>query len=130
MPNLGSIDSDLHVAAGVIDHAIDEDSPLFERLDMVTDKVINSKFLNTNPTLNANPAETIVVEKKIKHFGATLAASTHEHHVTINLDQNQLTPSTTMSGEQPKNIRSWKHVMRQPSKNEAAVLVETKRKRK
>lgn len=64
MPNLGSIDSDLHVVAGVIDHAIDEDSPLFERLDMVTDKVINSKFLNTNPTLNANPVETIVVEKK------------------------------------------------------------------
>lgn len=130
MPNLGSNDSDLHAADGVIDHAIDDDNPILERLNMVTDKVLNSEFLNTNLTLNANPVETIVLKKKSNTLVTTLAASTHEHYVTTNLDHNQLTPSMVESGEWPKNIRSWKCIMRQLSPNEAAVLVETERKRK
>lgn len=97
---------------------------------MVTNNVLNFRFFNTNPIMNANLIETIVLERKSNTLETTLSASTHVHHVTINLDQDQLSPSMVVSGEKPKSIRSWKHIMRQLSPNVATVLVEIERKRK
>ena len=78
LPNLGSNDSNLQAVAGMIDHANYEDSSLLERPGMVTVKEINSGFLNSNPTLNANPVETIEVEAKSNTLVSTLATPTHE----------------------------------------------------
>lgn len=108
MPNSGSNDSELNAIAGMIDHTIDYASPTLEGSDMVTNNVLNFGFLNTNPIMNANPVETVVLERKLNTLETTLKAETHVHHVTINLDQDQLSPSTVECGEQPKNIRSWK----------------------
>nr|POF04318.1 hypothetical protein CFP56_16375 [Quercus suber] len=90
MPNSGRNDSKLHAATGVIDHTIDDASPTLEGSDMVTNKVPNSGVLNTNPIMNAYPVETIVMERKSITLETTLAASTHEHHVTINLDKKTI----------------------------------------
>ena len=114
MPNSGSNNSELHAAAGVIDHTIDDASPTLEGSDIVTDKVPNSGAVNTNPIMNAYPVEIVVMERKSITLETTLAASTHEHHVRINLEKKQSSPSMVESGEWPKNIRSWRCIIRQP----------------
>ena len=92
MPNSGNNDSELHVAAGVINHTIDDASPTLEGSYTVTDKVPNFGALNTNPIMNAYPVETVLMQRKSITLETTLAASTHEHHVTINLEKKQLSP--------------------------------------
>ena len=93
VPNLGSIDVDLHSAASVIDHANYDDNTLLEKAGMVTEKEFVSSVLISDPIINANPSETKEVEAKSNTLVSTLASPSHEYHVPFNLEQTQLTPS-------------------------------------
>ena len=122
MPNLGSNDGALKLVVSVIDCANYADNSLLEKVNRVTEKDVNTRVLNSDPLINANLTKTKEVEAKSNSVEATLAAPSHEKHMPLKLEQLQQTQPTVEEGEQPKNIRSWKRFMRQPSPNETKVL--------
>ena len=120
--NLGSNDGALKSVVSVIDHANYADSSLLVKANRVTEKDVNSRVLNSDLIINAKPTETKELEAKSNSLGSTLSAPSHENHVPLKLEQIQQIQPTAKEGDQPKNIRSWKHIMRQPSPNETEVL--------
>lgn len=110
LPNLGSNDRALKSVVSVIDCANYADSSLLEKVNRVTEKDVNTRVLNSDLLINANPTETKEMEAKSNSVEATLAAPSHEKHMPLKLEQLQQTQPMVEEGEQPKNIRSWKHL--------------------
>lgn len=98
MPNLRSIDVDLHLATNVIDQTIYDDNTLLEKPSMVIEKEFESGVLNSDPIINTISLETKEEGAKSNTLVSTLAAPTHENHVPLNMDQTQLTPTTEEGG--------------------------------
>ena len=106
------------------------DSPLMMNENKATEIEVNIGMLNFDPIINAHITPNQEVEANPNSLEATLAAPTHENHVTLKVEKLNLTKLTAKAKENPKNIRSWKHIMRQANPNESVATYGARRKRK
>ena len=120
----------LNVADNVISGEINADSTLTETENRATEINVNSGRLDFDPLINAHLTPNQEVEANQTPLETTLAASAHENHVTINMENLFPVELTTEAEENPKNIRSWKRIMRQPNPNESIAACGAGKKRK
>ena len=106
------------------------DSSLLEKENRATEKEVKAGVLISDPIFNAHISNSKEEEENPNSLKATLAAPTHEKHVPRKLEKLNQTQSMVEVDEQPKNIRSWKRIMRQPSPNETEAMSVAGKKRK
>ena len=128
--DLGSNECALKSAAKVFKGENSVDSPLMMNENKATEIEVNIGMLNFDPIINAHITPNQEVEANPNSLEATLAAPTHENHVTLKVEKLNLTKLTAEAKENPKNIRSWKRIMRQANPNESVATYGARRKRK
>ena len=114
----------------VSDRANYADSSLLEKENRAMEKEVKAGVLISDPVFNAHISNNKEEEENPNSLEATLAAAAHEKHVPRKLEKLNQTQSTVEVDEQPKNIRSWKRIMRQPSPNETEAVSVAGKKRK
>ena len=105
-------------------------SSQMKKENRATEIEVNIGVLNSDPIINAHISPNQEVEENPNSLEATLAAPTHENHVTLNVEKLSPTQLTAEAEENPKNIRSWKRIMRQPNPNESVAVCSARKKRK
>ena len=128
--DLGSNEGALKLAAKVFKGENNADSPLMKKGNRATEIEVNIGMLNFDPIINAHIAPNQEVEVNPNSLETTLAAPTHENHVTLNVEKLNPTKLMAVAEENPKNIRSWKRIMRQPNPNESIAAYGVGKKRK
>ena len=106
------------------------DNSLLEKENRAREKEVKIGVLNSDPVFNAHISNNKEMEENPNSLKATLASPAHENHVTLKLEKLQQTQSIAEVEEHPKNIRSWKCIMRQPSPNEIEAVCVAGKKRK
>ena len=120
----------LNVADNVISGEINADSTQTETENRATEINVNSGSLDFDSLINAHLKPNQEVEANQTPLETTLAASAHGTHVTINMENLFPVELTAEAEENPKNIRSWKRIMRQPNPNESIAACGAGKKRK
>ena len=128
--DLGSNEGALNSAANVFTGEINADSPLTKTENRATEIKVNIGMLDFDPMINAHLTPNQEVEANQTSLETTLAAPAHENHVTLNMENLIPAELTAEAEENPKNIRSWKRIMRQPNPNESVAACGAGKKRK
>ena len=106
------------------------DNSLLEKENRATEKEVKAGVLISDPVFSAHISNSKEEEENPNSLKANLAAPTHEKHVPRKLEKLNQTQSMVEVDEQPKNIRSWKCIMHQPSPNETEAVSVAGKKRK